>query len=217
MKDYTTQNIIDLTLPYDEKISGYDFSIARTVEKDGWNARNLKIYSHAGTHMDAPFHFGIGDKTIDTFQPHQLMGEAWVVRLGEVMPSQLLEVHHLGILEEKVKPGDSLLIHTGWSRFVGQAQYRDQLPRIGESLARWCVDRKIRILGVEPPSVADVNNLEEVTRIHEILLEGGVIIVEGLTNLDKIKSDQVWLIALPLKIRQGDGAPARVIAMEKKS
>lgn len=216
MKDYSTQHIIDLTLPYDEKISGYNFNIARTVAKDGWNARNLRIYSHAGTHMDAPFHFGVSNKTIDEFRPDQLMGEAWVVKMGIVKPSQLLEIHHLGHIQDKLQPGDSLLLQTGWSQFVGEDKYRNKLPRISESLARWCVDRKVKILGVEPPSVADVNNLEEVTHIHQILLGGGVIIVEGLTNLNRIISDKVWLIALPLKIHKGDGAPARVIAMEKQ-
>ena len=72
------------------------------------------------------------------------------------------------------------------------------------------------MLGVEPPSVADVNNLEEVTEIHRILLDGDVIIIEGLTNLRQIRRDQVVLIALPLKVEGGDGAPARVIALEEK-
>jgi kynurenine formamidase len=62
--------------------------------------------------------------------------------------------------------------------------------------------------------VADVNNLEELTNIHRILLGGGVIIVEGLTNLDQISSQVVTLAAFPLKIAGGDGAPARVIAFE---
>ena len=70
------------------------------------------------------------------------------------------------------------------------------------------------MLGVEPPSVADVNNLEEVTRIHRILLEGGVVIVEGLANLSALTKPKVTLIALPLKIAAGDGAPARAVAIE---
>ncbi|MEL7122642.1 MAG: cyclase family protein, partial [Bacteroidota bacterium] len=73
-----------------------------------------------------------------------------------------------------------------------------------------------KMLGVEPPSVADVNNLVEVTQIHTTLLQGKVSIIEGLTNLESISSDKVWLMALPLKIKDGDGAPARVIAFSKQ-
>ena len=69
------------------------------------------------------------------------------------------------------------------------------------------------MLGVEAPSVADVNNLEELTEIHRILLEGDVIIVEGLANLDRIEQEQFLFAALPLKVRGGDGAPCRAFAI----
>jgi arylformamidase len=92
--------------------------------------------------------------------------------------------------------------------------YRDNLPRVAEDLARWCVERKVKLLGVEPPSVADVNNTEELTRIHKILLCGGVTIVEGLTNLDQVQTEKVFFAALPLKIESGDGCPCRAFAIE---
>jgi kynurenine formamidase len=86
------------------------------------------------------------------------------------------------------------------------------LPRIGENLAHWLVERKVKILAVEPPSVANVNDLEEVTKIHRILFSGQIIIVEGICNLDSIEGDRVELMVFPLKIKDGDGAPARVLA-----
>jgi arylformamidase len=85
---------------------------------------------------------------------------------------------------------------------------------IHESLARWFVEKKINLLAVEPPSIADVMDREEVTKIHEILLGGDVIIVEGITNLESLTKEKITLVALPLKVKDGDGAPARVIAME---
>ena len=63
--------------------------------------------------------------------------------------------------------------------------------------------------------MADVNNIEEVTEIHTILMEGDVIIVEGLTNLEALSQTKVTLIAMPLKVGNGDGAPARIIALEE--
>jgi kynurenine formamidase len=76
------------------------------------------------------------------------------------------------------------------------------------------VDRRIRVLGVEPPSIADVNNLEELTAVHRVLLLAGVIIVEGLANLDQIRRDLVTLMVFPLKVAGGDGAPVRAFALE---
>ena len=72
----------------------------------------------------------------------------------------------------------------------------------------------MNILGVEAPSVADVNDIEEVTRIHKILLGGGVTIVEGLTNLDSLTQERALFVALPLKVEACDGAPVRAIAIE---
>lgn len=166
--------------------------------------------------MDAPIHFGVSDVTIDTFESSQLMGKAWVVHIPVVQAQQSLQVEDLGEVAQQFEAGDSLLLRTDWSQYVHLPKYRTELPRISESLAVWCVENQVRMLGVEPPSVADVNNLAEVTRIHQILLGGNVIIIEGLCNLDRLSSSKVMLIALPLKIKEGDGAPARVIALEEK-
>ena len=217
MLDFSKYNCIDLTMPYQEGIAGYAYDIARTVEKDGWNARTLHLYSHAGTHMDAPLHFGVSKDTIDEFLPSQLMGQAWVVNIPIHQSQQLITIEDLGSIANQFQVGDSLLLRTDWSQFVELPKYRNELPRISEGLAHWCVKNKVKMLGVEPPSVADVNNLEEVTIIHHILLKGQVIIIEGLTNLDQIQQPKVLLIALPLKIKDGDGAPARVIALEEKA
>jgi kynurenine formamidase len=205
---------IDLTLTYHAGMPGVSFDTARTLEKDGWNAKTLHLYSHAGTHMDAPLHFGVNGPTIDQILPESCIGPAWVVNLNGIAPKTQITVAHLGEVADKVQAGDSLLLKTGWSQHSQEKKYRDELPRISEALAYWCAEKKVKMLGVEPPSVADVNNLEEVTLIHKILLEAGVIIVEGLTNLEQLTQEKVTFMALPLKITGGDGAPARAIAIE---
>ncbi|MEM6698052.1 MAG: cyclase family protein, partial [Bacteroidota bacterium] len=56
---------------------------------------------------------------------------------------------------------------TNWSQKIEDTTtYKNQLPRISKELATWCVENQVKMLGVEPPSVADVNNLPEVTEIH---------------------------------------------------
>ena len=186
-----------------------------TVERDGWNAATWHIFSHTGTHMDAPIHFGVGPETIDQTPLTTCMGPAWVVPLPGTAAGALLTVADLGEVASKFPPGESLLLHTGWSRHADDlAVYRDALPRISEELAHWCVDHRVRMLGVEPPSVANVNDLAEVTRIHQILLGGGVTIVEGLAHLDQLTQERVFFAALPLKLHAGDGAPVRAFAVE---
>ncbi len=207
------RKIIDLTLPYHNGFPGFSMAENKVMERDGWNASTLTFYSHSGTHMDAPIHFNASNQTIDAFAVESFFGKAWVVDV-EVTENQQLISHEM-VAPQLVDftPNDSIILRTLWSKKIGQLDYRDHLPRISDDLAHWCVTNKVKMLGVEPPSVADVNNLEEVTRIHQILL-GHVIIIEGLTNLDAITARSVELIALPLKIVGGDGSPARVVAIE---
>lgn len=207
--------LIDLTLPLRQGMRGVEFEEAKTVERDGWNARTLHLYSHAGTHMDAQTHFAAGPETIDEIPLDRCMGSAWVVNLESIDPKALITLASLGDVASRFESGECLLLRTGWSRHVNDPQYyRDSFPRVGEDLATWCAARCVRILGVEPPSVADVNNVEELTRIHKILLGGGVTIVEGLANLDQLRDEKVFFAALPLKIESGDGCPCRAFAIE---
>jgi kynurenine formamidase len=207
--------IIDLTLTLRDGMRGVAFETAKTVARDGWNARMLHLYSHAGTHMDAPTHFAAGPGTIDRTPLERCLGWAWVVRLDGLADKALITVAHLGDVAARFAPGESLLLRTGWSRHVDDARrYREQLPRIAGDLAQWCAANGVNVLGVEPPSVADVGDLEELTRIHGILLGANVTIVEGLANLDLLSEERVFFVAAPLKIEGGDGSPCRAFALE---
>lgn len=207
--------IVDLTMTLRAGMRGVDYEPKFTVADDGWNARTLHLYSHAGTHMDAQLHFEAGPETIDQVPLERCMGDAWVIGLDDIAPKALIEVKDLGEVADNFEIGDSLLLRTGWSRHANDPEYyRDNFPRIGEGLARWCAEKRVKLLGVEPPSVADVNNLEEVTRIHRILLDARIGIVEGLTNLDQLREEKVYFVATPLKIAEGDGCPCRAFAIE---
>lgn len=207
-------SIIDLSLKLKPGMRGVSVTPAYTLAKDGWNATNWGIYSHAGTHVDAPFHFEASPTTIDQMPLDVFCGRAWVAHIAGVEPRQWLMPEDLGSIADKIEPGDCLLLHTGWSDYVDDTPvYRDGLPRIGDELAKWIVDRKVKLVGVEAPSVADVNDIEEVTRIHRILLGANVTICEGLCNLDKL-GEKTFFMALPLKLAGGDGSPARAIAIE---
>ncbi|WP_339715237.1 cyclase family protein [uncultured Kriegella sp.] len=210
------QKLIDLTLSINGYSSGASIEPAKTLAKDGWNATTLHLYSHSGTHMDAPIHFEVNDKTIDQTPINRFISEAWVVDLTDILPKESITVAHLHTIAELVEKGQSIILHTGWSKKLGTDEYRNALPRISPELAHWLGKKGINMLGVEPPSVADVNNLKEVTEIHTILMKNDIIIIEGLTNLAAISKNKVTLIALPLKVENGDGAPARVIALEKQ-
>jgi arylformamidase len=205
---------IDVTLTYKPGMRGVEFEPAKIFSRDGWNAKTLHLYSHAGTHMDAPFHFQVNEQTIDQIEPDRFFIVCYVVDLTGIQPKTEIGVADLGEVRHLVQEKEGLIFRTGWSRFIGEPVYRNGLPSVSKELAEWCVQKGIAFIGVEPPSVADVNNLEKLTEIHRILLEGDIIIVEGLVNLEQITKQKVQMIALPLKIQDGDGAPCRAIVLE---
>jgi arylformamidase len=207
---------VDLTATIRSGMRGVEFEPRHSFDRDGWNSRILHLYSHSGTHMDAPLHFNAGDRnTIDRIDLSRCIGPAWVADLPEIRPRESITVSRLGAVAEQVRPNDGLLLRTGWSRHLDQPDYfRNELPRVSRELAEWCVERRVRLLGVEAPSVADVNCLEEITEIHRILLENEIVIVEGLQNLEGLSEPLVLFCAAPLKVEGGDGAPCRAFAME---
>jgi kynurenine formamidase len=207
--------IHDLTLTISDDMPGVQLQPRHRRPADAWNSTSLSFYSHCGTHMDAPAHMDVDHEGIDAIPLERCYGPAWIVRILDVAPRSLIGIEHLGKIAEQLQPGDGLLLATGWSFRWGTPQYREELPRISRDLADWCVDHRVRVLGVEPPSVADVNNRQEVEEIHGILLRGGVIIVEGLTNLEAIRTPRVLFVAFPLKIKGGDGSPVRAVAIEE--
>ena len=209
--------IIDLTLPINNEMRGVEISVAKRLEVEGWNATTLNLYSHAGTHMDAPKHFCPEGDSLDKQDLCVCIGLATIVDLAPAQPKQLITVEHLGDLAESIQPGARLLFRTDWHTRHGTPEYRDELPRISLELAHWLVEKEVAMIGVEPPSVADVNNKQELTDVHQTLFRGGVLIVEGLANLDQITSPSVEFIALPMKIVDGDGSPVRAIAIEKEN
>lgn len=208
--------VVDLSLPIDNDLRGVEISTAKQLEQDGWNATTLSLYSHCGTHVDAPRHFLPDGATLDQQALNVCVGPAVIADVSQVEPKELITVKHLGELADAIGPGTRLLIRTDWHKRIGTPEYRDELPRISLSLAQWLVERKVALLGVEPPSVADVNNLQELTEVHQTLFRGNVFIVEGLANLDQLNNTTVEFIALPLKIMGGDGSPVRAIVIENE-
>ncbi|QDT57479.1 Kynurenine formamidase [Caulifigura coniformis] len=209
-----SRRFVDLSLRIDESLPNASVTDFRTLERDGWNATTLTLYSHCGTHMDAPRHFLAEGATIDEQALEVCCGPARVIDLTPTAPKQLLTVDDFGVVADLIGPGDRLLLRTDWHKRFGTDDYRNGLPRISAELAQWLVDRGVALVGVEPPSVADVNDMRELTEVHRILLGGNVCIVEGLAHLDQLQSDVVEFMAFPLRISRGDGCPVRAVAYE---
>ena len=207
-----TRRIIDLTLTHYHGMRGVQIAQNTRISREGYNTTNLTLYSHAGTHMDAPRHFLDDGRTIDHLDLDKCVGPATVIDLSHKAPNSLITVTDLADHHDRIGPGARLLLRTDWDLHAEQPNYRTSFPRISRELATWLVGRGVWLIGLEMPSVASLQDKEELTTVHQTLLRGEVVIVECLANLRDLPP-QVTFIALPLKIEQGDGSPIRAVAL----
>lgn len=170
---------------------------------DGVNVSKIKCCLHSGTHVDAPLHYVDGGKAVDELDLDSLVGAACVVNLEGVKSVTAQDLEKLDIAEDI----NRILIRTSNSKHLKDKKFWKEYVSLTEDAATWIVERGMRLVGVDYLSIAPYEDGE---KIHKILLENDVVVVEGL-NLDNIKSGIYDLTCLPIRIKGVEGAPARAI------
>jgi len=201
--------IYDVTVPLSKELVVYPGDphvkiIRRTKANEDDAKYNLSRYSfssHAGTHVDPPFHLIEGGNTVDKLPLELLMGRARVV---EVTAPYIDEA----VLEEFDFTVDArVLFKTRNSYLWSKKSFVEDYVYITPGAAQSLINDGIKVVGIDYLSV-DKFGAEPAT--HRVLLSAGTIIIEGL-DLREVEPGDYELICLPLKIKDGDGAPARVI------
>jgi arylformamidase len=175
---------------------------------DRSNVSRLSLGNHTGTHVDPPVHFVPGGKTVDQLDLNVLYGPARVVdmtHVERVITARDLECARIP------KRAARVLLRTRNSSLWERAGFQKDFVALAPDAAQWLVDRGVKLIGIDYLSVEAFGAREPQT--HRTLLGAGIIVVEGL-NLREIAPGNYTLICLPLKIQNGDGAPARAILIE---
>jgi len=193
------------TWPGDPKISLDRFS--KMEEGAPCNVTQISACVHVGTHVDAPYHFLGGQaQTVEQIPLNLLTGRAYVLHLPDEVDLITAEVLERAAVPPRTR---RLLFKTRNSAcWSNSAQgFQKDFVAISADGAQFIVDHGVRLVGVDYLSVAP---FAEPERTHEILLQAGVVVIEGL-NLAQVSQGRYALYCLPLKIAGADGAPARAI------
>jgi arylformamidase len=206
--------VIDLSHPFYEGMPQYreKWYCSPKVNKlidtaTGKPVITLDLTVYSGTHIKAPRFIGPDARSIEHILMTELLHYATIVHLGEKRDKDLITYEDLQSFY--IKPGDGVVIHTGWSAFWESGQYYIDFPLITSDAAEYLIrDRNIRFLGADTPFSYEV---------QEVVLNSDRFLIENLTNLDQINLNRFFLIALPFNIYSGDAAPARVVAVENEN
>jgi arylformamidase len=174
------------------------------------NVSHLSAGVHIGTHVDAPHHFLNDGRTIEQLPLEILTGPCYVIQLPDG-----IEAITADALDGMSLPANTTRILFGtsnsrfWSR--GEKMFQEDFVAVTEGGARWLVEHEIRLVGVDYLSVAPYRDS---TPTHTVLLQAGVVVVEGL-DLSAVPRGFYDLYCLPLKLLGTEGAPARAILIQR--
>jgi len=209
---------IDLTLTISESIPSFpgspkpQFILWSNIKDDGYNLELLFLSSHTGTHLDAPYHFIKNGLKIHQIPLDRLMGKATLIKLKKTKNSSITKLD-ITLFEKKngnIPNNSSVFFFTEWQKNLKKDNYFTENPGLAISAVNYLVSKKINLVGIDSPSI-DLGKNESFS-VHHILSKNNILIVENLTNLNKISSEKFNFTILPLKIKDATGSPVRAVA-----
>lgn len=237
--DIDPAKIVDLSHTYDASTvywptdrQGFELEkLEEGVTDGGWfyAANRFETAEHGGTHLDAPIHFARGKRTADEVPLSQLIGPLVVVDVTAKAAADAdyrVTVADLESWEAKhgrIPDGAIVVMRSGWSqrwpdraRVLGTSVAGDtanlHFPGFSAESARFLVEkREIGAVGVDTPSIDHGPSRDFI--VHQIVNGANLAGLENLARLEDVPESGATIVALPMKIGGGSGAPVRAIAL----
>ncbi|MDX2501324.1 MAG: cyclase family protein [Deltaproteobacteria bacterium] len=178
-------------------------AVSRISSGDDFNLTRLHMATHLGTHVDPPAHYIKNGVTVDRIPLETLVGPGVVADLRSCAQIDAPALEKAGIKDEK-----RILLKTDNGPRLSASSFHAQYVDLSEDGAQFLIERGVCLVGIDSLSIEHHENPG--APVHHMLLEAGILVVEGVHLLD-IPPGKYEIFCLPLKIKDGDGAPARVI------
>jgi kynurenine formamidase len=238
---YAEVKLIDLTHKFDETTiywpTNKHFDL-KTVHKGPtkggywYESSDYSASEHGGTHVDAPVHFAEGKWSVDEIPLNNLIGKGILIDVSKKAlgnPDYLIsreDFENWESLNGEILPGTIVLVRTGWESFwpdkkqyLGTDKPGDvpnlHFPGFSEGAARFLSnERKVSAIGLDTPSL-DYGQSKDFMA-HQVFGESNTPGFENLNNLKSLPAKGFRVVALPMKISGGSGAPLRIVAEIEK-
>jgi arylformamidase len=217
--------IVDLTVPIEPHFRWpMDRSLKSDfVRGDAFQITWLGLAVHGYTHIDSPRHILPDGKTSTDVPLEATIGDAAVVDLSDVEDRQEITKELLQERGQHLRAMDICLLKTQWGerRSLSSRDFWMDAPYLSRGACEWLLERNIKALAPDFPQDYPIRLLlDGVTAplaefvSHDVLLRHDVILIEYVWNFGELRHDRNTVYALPLKLPDADGCPARVIAVE---
>lgn len=210
--------VIDLTHTISENMPVYPgtegpkLQVTNTYEKDGFKETLLTMYSHTGTHMDAPSHLFAHRTTLDSLPIEQFVGKGLVINCSDLQEGERITMRYIESVKGKVDNAQFILFYTGWDKRWGTSSYFGEYPYITEEVIQYLIHSNKKGVGLDVIGIDPISD-ENLTIHKRLLIENDIVIIENLTCLEEIGNELFTFCALPMKYTNSDGAPIRAIAI----
>jgi len=210
----STSHCYDITLALDSEFPVWPGDSPGLIERtssihegDIYNSSRVQSSLHWGTHIDAPYHLFNDRWTVDQIPLDILLGEAQVIEIPQV---KKITTHQLR--KYAIKPEGRILFKTRNSLFWNKPTvFHADFTALTPDAAQYLVERQIKLVGIDYFSL-DLFEAQELP-VHRILYEKNIVGLE-LLDLREVPAGDYQLLCLPMKIRGGDGAPARTLLVK---
>jgi len=226
--------------------SGPTIKWIKRLSTDRVNIQHIETSLHVGTHLDAPLHFVSAGKDVEAIKLYQLYGPAVVADISSFVSDYSIYTPELVQSVVDVKPGDILFIHTGYHRYFtygsmpDEERYFCKHPGPARSFADWCLEMKIRLLGIDTSSMDhpmntvirrlrpdlaleaerclgdqldDIFPPSDFQCMHTLLFPHDLVHVENIgSDIALLLNRRVTIGVFPWRFRGGEAAMCRVVA-----
>lgn len=232
------RKVVDLSYAFDESTiywptnnEGFrheKVSYGKTPAGYWYASFNFAASEHGGTHLDAPIHFGEGQQSVEQIPIERLVGPG--IKISIVEPAGRDRDYRLTAADVRtwearagqIPAGAIVLIETGWGRYWGnRAMYLGSdkpgdasnlhFPGISREAAELFVGRQVALVGIDTASLDHGPSQDFPT--HQVLNGANLAGLENVANLNQLPEKGFLVVALPMKIAGGSGAPCRIVAL----
>jgi kynurenine formamidase len=211
-------DLIDLSQPLTTGMQVYPgdpevaLADATDFERDGYRVSAMHLGTHAGTHVDAPWHACLDGLAVDEVELSRFCGQARIVRLRcddstpvrlEAVRSQLADLADTQVV----------LFETGWSTYFGTDRYLRH-PYLDPAVAEYVLASGVMAIGLDalsPDATSGADPGTDHFAVHKVVLGAGGVIFENLAHLSAVTWARPWFAAFPLRIAGRDGSPVRAV------